>query len=101
MNGYSISEQNGTATLIGPNDKALISFEESGKSNLLVTYFNNNIAKLGLGIDCAKSFGEEFQITISCKSIEDMKLCKKRYMELATNGFTSELRKYIGMDWED
>lgn len=101
MNRYNISEKNGIATLRGPVDEALISFEEKDNCDLLITYFNKNIAKSGLGIDCAKSFGEEFTITVSCKSKVDLQLCKSRYMELATNGFASELRNYIGMDWED
>ena len=46
-------------------------------------------------------YGEVHDCYVDCASDAEQELCFSRFIELATNGFASELRELIAMDWDD
>lgn len=97
---YVLSEKNNTQTLLNKSGAPLITFEKKG-NQFLVTYHNVNIDGEDLGMRCAEKYGDTFQMSITCDSENSLSQCQSRFIELATNGFTSDLRQLISMDWDD
>lgn len=97
---YNIKEVDKGYALFGKTGNQLISFLIEEPKCFHVLYNNINIDK-ELCINAEHEYGAEYDWYVNCESENDCLKCRSRFMELVSNGFVSDLRELIGMDWGD
>lgn len=97
---YELKEVDKGYALFGKTGNQLISFLIEEPDYFHVSYNNVNIKEdhmIGAEAEC----GAIYDWYVKCDSENDCLRCCSRFIELATNGFTSALRELIAMDWGD
>ena len=98
---YKIKEVDKGYALFGKTGNQLISFLIEEPHCFHVIYNNTNIDKEDLLINAEFQCGATYDWKVYCESEDECLRCCLRFMELASNGFVSDLREMIAMDWGD
>ena len=98
---YKLKEIEKGYSLLGKDDNQLILFLCEDSNRFHVIYNNTNIDKENLCINAVDQYGEVFDWYVNCNSKNDCLQCCSRFMNLVTNGFITDSRKLIAMDWGD
>lgn len=90
-------ESNDNITRLYRNDSLLIQFESNDNKEFRASFFCDEPTYRELFLDCE---GER-KIWVRCETEDDLNRCSCSFIELSTNGFTSERSTLVGMDWGD